>query len=531
MNILLGNCLNGSLKFRKIKKKEGIILRRPEKPSQQKLISIRISHLKGINNLVDMFFKEDGLTAIMGVNCCGKSTVLHALLCSFWSGKDENGKTIGGYRQFKEFFIPDTENKWDNSEFWIKSSFREKNKVIEVEKKFYKGVDRWSRTESRFIRPVYYVGIDSCVPDVERLRISDMNNSNPPVSLSDQCKEKCRYILDKSYDEVETYANERRKAKMRKAKIDTIKYTSFSMGAGEQRVFRIIECILSASKYSLILIDEIDLLLHINALKRLIKTISDIAIKNHLQIIFTTHSMIMNECRDNVKINYMVTEKDTTSVYDGIPTEFIYEMTGSEQIVRKIYVEDVFSEAIINTILLDIKKKKETRIFQYGVVENSYTLASGLVLSQKNNSYDILIVQDGDTDSCQSENRLSHLEKHLSGHSVGNKNCDHLKNEALTMFTSYNTDVDPERKIWSLIKSLKDTQIETHEREIYEAIIDAQIEKDNHDLVKTIVERFDIKYDVAVDKILSLAKKSISWDEFIEPVKNRILNIKEENAS
>lgn len=43
------------------------------------------------------------------------------------------------------------------------------------------------------------------------------------------------------------------------------------MGAGEQRVFKILSALYSVPKYSLVLIDEVDLLLHTNALRRLIK--------------------------------------------------------------------------------------------------------------------------------------------------------------------------------------------------------------------------------------------------------------------
>ena len=48
----------------------------------QTLNRVKFSHLKGINNLgIDFSGKQ--LTAILGVNGCGKSTILHALACLY----------------------------------------------------------------------------------------------------------------------------------------------------------------------------------------------------------------------------------------------------------------------------------------------------------------------------------------------------------------------------------------------------------------------------------------------------------------
>lgn len=52
-----------------------------------------------------------------------------------------------------------------------------------------------------------------------------------------------------------------------------LKYSSLSMGAGEQRVIKILKILRKATAYSLVLIDEIDLLLHVSSLKKLIKKI------------------------------------------------------------------------------------------------------------------------------------------------------------------------------------------------------------------------------------------------------------------
>lgn len=84
------------------------------------------------------------------------------------------------------------------------------------------------------------------------------------------------------------------------------------MGAGEQRVFKILELIHTIKPYSMILVDEIDLLLHVSALKKMIEYISKIAKERNLQIIFTTHSIVMNELADFVDISYLQQTSDKT---------------------------------------------------------------------------------------------------------------------------------------------------------------------------------------------------------------------------
>ena len=103
------------------------------------LKEIRIQKLKGINNLCLKFDKN--LVALMGVNGSGKSTVLHALACSYSPyEKGENYK-------FSYFLhrIPDA--SWKGSCFTIVNY--DLNEKKEVSKKFEKKGDRWARYDSR----------------------------------------------------------------------------------------------------------------------------------------------------------------------------------------------------------------------------------------------------------------------------------------------------------------------------------------------------------------------------------------------
>lgn len=72
------------------------------------LKEIRFKKLKGLSNVTIKFSKP--LTAIMGVNGSGKTTVIHALACLY--NPDGNGEN----HIFPEFFTPNTDASWSGSE-------------------------------------------------------------------------------------------------------------------------------------------------------------------------------------------------------------------------------------------------------------------------------------------------------------------------------------------------------------------------------------------------------------------------------
>ena len=86
--------------------------------SQQTIESIYIKKLKQLED-VTCTFTDHNLTAILGINGCGKSTILHALACCY------QPSTTGQNYRFSDFFLPSNFNVWDRSEFKIQYSFRE----------------------------------------------------------------------------------------------------------------------------------------------------------------------------------------------------------------------------------------------------------------------------------------------------------------------------------------------------------------------------------------------------------------------
>ena len=236
------------------------------------LKSVFFKKLKGLNDIKIEF--SNTLTAIMGVNGSGKTTVIHALACLYQpDGNGENHK-------FPEFFVPNTDSLWKGSELHVVNETVNGNThEVLPSRQYGKGFDRWTpKYQTRPFRNVYYIGIDSCLPDIEKKTpMSRINYKTRELSdrVSRKAIEKSAYILNKNYEQLldNTFYNKHLLGVKLK---DGLKYSSLSMGSGEQRVIKIINVLLRAEAYSLILIDEIDLLLHVSALRRLIETIYDI---------------------------------------------------------------------------------------------------------------------------------------------------------------------------------------------------------------------------------------------------------------
>lgn len=88
------------------------------------LKSAYFKELKGLREVKITF--SDTLTAIMGVNGAGKTTVIHALACAYQPPDGDRGEN----HRFSDFFIPNTDALWQGSEFHIINERIDKKKTL-----------------------------------------------------------------------------------------------------------------------------------------------------------------------------------------------------------------------------------------------------------------------------------------------------------------------------------------------------------------------------------------------------------------
>lgn len=504
-NIIAKNILNSNTQKRKKKTK---IEEKTEDTifPKYKLKKISIEKLKGINNL-ELEFEKD-LTAIMGVNGVGKSTILHALACTYAPFKE------GDNRKFREFFTPNSDTTWNGSSFTVEN-YDGLKKICSL-KKYEKKKDRWARYSTRPKRDVYYIGVDSCIPEIEKERSSSFikyisKNANETNKHAEKIVETASYILQKDYEKLMIHETSKKNYIGVHTK-GNITYSALSMGAGEQRVIKLLQTAYNANQYSMILIDELDLLLHADAFIKLIKKLSEIAKKRNLQVIFTTHALEMKDLEEYVDIKYLDYSGDKILVYNTIKPDLLYELSGKNDKLYSIYVEDKFAASIVNNIAKNLKMQRFINVIIVGSIENAFTVAAGKVLGREDLNK-ILIVTDGDKYTLD-EDKKKRLKQVLSGTELEHET---KVDQALSIITQFNLpkNTSPEKYIHSMLVATESDE---------ECVICAKkitSTENNHDWIENIKDRIGIG-DRVYDDIIETVAQNEEWENYVQNIKNWI---------
>lgn len=471
---------------------------------------MHISKLKGLYNL-DLVFDKN-LVAIMGVNGVGKSTILHALACI--NNRYEKGEEY----KFNYFFTPTTDTTWKDSRFSVVTY--DENEKKASEKTFIKNKKRWINYADRPKRDIYYLGVSTCIPEIEIEKTKSFINY---ISNHDNGKNAKNIINDASYilnkDYTDLLLNETSKKKyMGVSTQEGVSYSSLSMGAGEQRVIKILQMIYDAHQYSMILIDELDLLLHADAFRKLVKRLSEVASKKHMQIIFTTHSMEMTELTEFVDIRYIERKPEKYVVYDSIKPDLLYSLSGKKIKQYVIYVEDIFAESIVRKIAKEINMLRHISIIPFGSIENGFTIAAGIVLGGGDIT-NTLIVTDGDKYISEEEKR-NQLEKVLSGNEEWH---EERVEKALSIITQFNLPLNtaPEKHIWEMLKK------STEESEYVACAKKIRAVSDTHDYIDEIKREMGLDNRI-YDDIIGIVSNEEGWEEYIHNIKSWLQKKSEE---
>ena len=461
---------------------------------KQILRSADFIQLKGLRNAYINF--SETLTAIMGTNGSGKTTVIHALACAF---SPENTKLIK--YNFSYFFAPNTDSLWSGSNFKLAFDKTDDNgKTVRIEKNYSKSSDRWTpRYDNQPKRNVYYIGIESCLPEIEKSYSSGrINYKSTPLTQKNDIKinAKAAYILNKEYDCL--FDNKFRDKHLIGVKLTTgVKYSSLSMGTGEQRVFKILNILYNAEAYSLVLIDEIDLLLHISSLRKLIKSIYDIAKSKHIQVVFTTHSLEMMNMYDYVSVQYLYNQRDeATLVYNRITSDLIYDLTGERNKKYTVYCEDTFAQSIIEATIRKENMYSQISVVTFGAIDNSFTLAASWAITNNDDINNYLIMLDGDK-----YNEINEKEEQIKKKITGTENnIEEKRRKALSVITQFSLPIDtsPERFLYSLIINNM-----PHDSEIYKAAQDLKAVNDSHEWFSNISKNIEMPINMLVSEIVN----------------------------
>lgn len=479
------------------------------------LTQLNIKQLKNIKDLSMSFDENKRLVAIFGENGCGKSTVLYALACVFQNikiKKIEKGKefithTIGEDYRFTDFFPPTSLGQWNDSE--LELTYTENH---QTKSKTYKKGKRWTRYEDRPYREVYFLGINICVPQIEL----ETKTSQIKIEQDKDSELKSRVIKDIStvmnrvYEKISFTNNKKYKL----AELSNVSYPSIFMGAGESKIIEILRVLHSAGNNSLILIDELDLTLHTFALKKLLKIMTKISEEKNLQIIFTTHRediLSFDEVKGKIDIKYITNRlSEKTECLNNITSDGYLELTGSDMVENFVYVEDNVSKTIVKEFLLKNNISHNTRVLTYGAIDNAFTIACGLHLSNTEEFDKYIFVLDGDKYQSDDE-KMTQIKRRISGTEIDIDEKRQKILEKIIQFNSLNS-CSPERVIFDTITQLDNCS----EKNILNRQNRHNTFGDNHYLL--------LQDSQEISKIVSKFSEQPIWDSYTSELREKLLD-------
>lgn len=489
-------------------------------PSQQKLTQLQITRLKNLVDVTIDFDEQKRLTAILGPNGFGKSTVLHALAASFQPTRLQQGNTVslvGEDCRYIDYFPNTPHGTWSNTLFNVVHFFREGEGIHNKRLSVSKGLRQWiPLAKKRPERETYFIGVSSAIPAIEMDRPrSKVNYTTHELSDADslEIKQKAGYILNRDYTRYHTNRVSSR-ASLMGVEFQGVNYSALSMGAGEQRLFRILKIVKAAGKYALVLIDELDLLMHTDALHRLLKVLNDYAVDKHLQIIFTTHRESVVNFDSFVAIRHIYRSPvapHKTFCFKETKPEALERLTGQMQRPLSICCEDDVSTAIVEKVAQLSGVRKFVEISRFGAADNCFTLAAALIFNQQDLENSLLIL-DGDVYTTEQE-REARMKKSLSGDSPHDVQ---RRTNALNKIIQFSTDEKhcPEQVMHAMAISVPQGE-NLGENEVIQAAQSVVAVADIHDYVNNIIDQLGDTRTVGLRRIIDVAAKAPAWGGYV----------------
>ncbi len=492
----------------------------PILPSQQKLLAIDVVRLKSLAD-VSLDFSLSPLTAIMGSNCSGKTTILHAIACGF----RPLIKTSFDYK-FPLFFRPNSDALWQGSNFTLRYAERvgEEDRPA-LSQNYSKLSDRWTpRYQRRPARSIRFVSIGESVPDIDTMTLTAMVHyeKTESVDATDQLvREVAGQVLNRDYESLYSVKYAYGGRLSIGVRTSSVTYSGLSMSSGEQRVFRLLRAVFGAPKYGLILIDEIDLFLHQDALQRLLKKLQDHCIQQKKQLIFTTHFPPVADMYDQMCVYTLHRAPEKTVVWRGYSYEAMRHITGTQERPISCYVEDDVAEQIISRVATLLGIRKFIEFGRYGPAINAFSLGAGLCLSNVTTTT-TLVVLDGDVYGATKE-RQERVNSVMTGDQPHHKAQRTVLMRLVRTFAlikgPQGIALSPEQVLHRMMRGLDVTNVPPVYSEIHCIAMSVVNVPEKHGFVDQIIEHTGEPRMLALAKIVELASLSSEWPRYTRVVR------------
>ena len=320
----------------------------------QFLQKIKTTHFRNFAKDSEIVIKSP-ITAIVGKNGTGKTTLLHLAGCSYAS--DLKGKSFNQY-------IPESQKDHmpDDSKYgfaYLNNSETENNFV------WYEKRHEWDRRgkNSRARRDLLFIGFTKTVAnvsvfknyfDITEKALNDRLNSigTDTISLDNKIINKIIEIVGKKYDSIERRCDKYSLlCENCYGYIIDGQYSDFACGAGEISIIRMLDLIYNAPQNTLIIIDEPEVAIHPSVQYKLLKIFMELALSKNMQFIFTTHSYFILKYLNPDSILLLKNNNDNKIISQNVNSSVAFQNISEQNIYKlEAFVEDSVAADILNTI-------------------------------------------------------------------------------------------------------------------------------------------------------------------------------------
>ncbi len=488
---------------------------------------ISIERLKGVRSLDELSFENKPITGIFGPNGNGKSTVLHALAAAYQPPSHCQGL------HYLSFFPRLDQDVWNGTRFSIthSGSLDTGATFSNVTESYSKGTitTRWKPIETRRpIREVLYIGLKSCMPAIEKYTTHDLSGAKSTPFTEKPCSralEAVGKILNANYITASklTLTNFPTREYITFERSDCGTYPSVTMGAGEQRLFAMLSEIEKTRKNALILIDEIDILLHGDALVKLMEHLNEHCTKNSnaKQIVFTSHREELLGLQELINIRHLHRDSTQTPArhrcFPSTDPDSLRRLTGKQERKIEVFVEDRLAETIVRHIAMELGIPRHVKIIRFGSAQNCFAVLSGLLI--KGESCDnSLFVLDGDV-HLKAEERQNLINSACSGNDENATRIRTIMPQKICDLKLPNG-IKPEPFLHQLIISQDPATMNVSEKEIHRLATEIINPADTHAFIDELSEILGENRDVQLAQIVPLAAKHKNWVSYTQPVRD-----------
>lgn len=482
---------------------------------------LSIERLKGVRGLDEISFEDKPLTGIFGPNGIGKSTILQALASAYSAPIN-----CPEAPHYKQFFPPLVNDIWNGTKFAINHTYRTETTETRGQIEYRKGTvnTQWIPTVNR--RPqrhVTYVGVKSCMPDLEAYSHNDLTNAvaTPATSALDiKVREAAGGILNCNYTAMSTLSitgePKKKYTSLTRQDIGGVEYPSVVMGAGEQRLLRLLYAVETTRKNGLILVDELDLLMHGDALKKLITYLAKRCDEREQQLIFTSHREELLALNENINIRHIWPLEGKHRCYSNSDPDSMHRLTGNAVRSLEIFVEDKLAEAIVRHVAAELGMARHVDVIPFGAATNCFTMCAGLLMKGES-CLNSLFILDGDV-YLTPDDRNTQIKRACSGDDAT------AATRRATMATRIKDFVlpvgqKPELYLHGFICALPIAGLTLPEIEIQNIAKAIRQPPDRHGYIYHVLERLGENPSMQLSDVIRLAAKHADWANYTQPVR------------